>query len=830
MRLTTFLGACAGILVMAAGCSVQFGSDTDENGAGGSGGTSSGERVSIDGAIAPNDAPLPPFEAGGPARQVASIEGPNGNVFSLIENELMVAAASKADVDGLVARYNGEILATYDFASDGDTSGLTFYAVRIDSKLADSAVLEDSLAEQDGGGPNGIKVSSAAALGTMAAFAAELKRGISVFPNFVMRPDAIADRDSAESTTAVEHAGDYSQNAFEWPYMKRGGPMDIGVAEAWRVLEAHDKLDTRVPVLIMDAGFRNTPDMPADTVLVGASNWDQPNTSQCCNGTCDCRWHGTGSARAAGAMANDSFGGVGSGGPVVKPLLLQSPVANFFDYLRYIIDVAAGAAGANIINISASTTIDQWVCDLSGLGLGPAGACSLPHRLGEALRAANRLLIASAGNDGSRNLDSGDFTIPCEMNGTVCVGGLAWNSAMRDTGSSYATRGSAGAIDLYAPFEVWVGPDPETPTVDQATIFSGTSASAPFVAGIAALVKAANPSLSASGIAGVLQTTAHTAGPPRVHRWVNAYAAVKQAVGGAVPPFVQIVTPTDGSTGPRLYVPTKFKATLESELPGATVTWNSSLDGPLGTGLNPTFVGPMSFGTHTITATATVSGVSHTDSVEMTLTNTAPVASILTPGVGSSFYTGQLVSLLGSSVDQNENGQTLTNAQVSWFVDGTLLGSGHARDIAPGSLSLGSHTLKFVANDGSLTSEATRTIQILPNPVNLPPNITSLTPPTGTDLGYADVNLGGSWVKQVVLKAVATDPDGPTLPNSAYSWSTTYTHMGTTTTTPLGTGSTITANLAGVCNTVQHTVTVTVTDSGNAKASKSAVYTVHLFC
>ncbi len=811
-----------GLALAFSGCSSD--STTDDQ----TGGPGPSSVVEIDKSVLVDSAVIPPFEEGGPERHLGTLTSPSGNVMQFYENELVVAAKDKADVDALVKRYDGKILASMDLSKAGDDSGNVFYAVRINAERADVAAMDAALGEV-GSAPAGLKVSSATALGTLAAFVAESKRGLSVFPNFIMAPDAIPQREVAEAETASgAHAGDYSPNPFTWPYMQRGGDLNIGVAEAWRVLEANDKLDNEVRLLIMDAGFKND-DLPESTELVGFTRFNDPNQGKCCNNTCDCPWHGTGSARAAAGRVDNARGAAGPGGPVAKPLLLQSPREDFFDIIRYVAGLVEGAARAQIISMSASTTIDQWVCDTSGFFLGELGVCAFPHRLGLAIRAANVLWVASAGNNNARDLDSGDFTIPCEMAGTVCVGGLNWNTPTVSSGSTRASKRENGSIDIYAPFELWVGSDPEDLSVNEATIFSGTSASAPFVAGVAALIKAANPSLHANQVEAILKSTANTGNLYQAHRWVNAYEAVKQAVGGAVPAFITITKPSDSASDPRVAGPVQFKSVVESDGGSPTVSWSSSLDGPLGTGENFTYTGLLSIGAHTISAAVTAHGLTYTDSVSYTLTNTAPVVDIVSPGTGSNFYVGQLISLLGSSTDNNEPGATLTNAQVTWQIDGSPSGTGHAKDIAPNSLSVGAHTIKFTGNDGELSHSNQISINVLSNPTNLPPNITSMLPATGTNFGHADKQIGGKWVKQVNLTAAATDPDGPALPNSAYTWQTKYFNGTSTVTENLGTGKSITANLAGICNQVTHTVTVSVTDGTNV-SKKSATYYVKLFC
>jgi subtilisin family serine protease len=61
--------------------------------------------------------------------------------------------------------------------------------------------------------------------------------------------------------------------------------------------------------------------------------------------------------------------------------------------------------------------------------------------------------------------------------------------------------------------------------------FGGTSASTPFIAGIAAALKAYNPSLTSAQVNEILRRTAWTDSPDRnVSHYVNAYRALREVV------------------------------------------------------------------------------------------------------------------------------------------------------------------------------------------------------------------------------------------------------------------------------------------------------------
>jgi type VII secretion-associated serine protease mycosin len=132
------------------------------------------------------------------------------------------------------------------------------------------------------------------------------------------------------------------------------------------------------------------------------------------------------------------------------------------------------------------------------------------------------VVVAAAGNRGSGTEEVG---APATMPGVLAVGGVTQN------GTS-STDASAQGITLgvSAPSENLVGVIPGGGYV----LWDGTSGASPIVAGVAALVRAAHPELSAANVINRIIATAHDkgpAGPDDLYGYglVDAAAAVKTA-------------------------------------------------------------------------------------------------------------------------------------------------------------------------------------------------------------------------------------------------------------------------------------------------------------
>jgi subtilisin family serine protease len=165
--------------------------------------------------------------------------------------------------------------------------------------------------------------------------------------------------------------------------------------------------------------------------------------------------------------------------------------------------------GAGVISLSLTRNTSEW-----------------PESWDDAFRYAAEkdvVVIASAGNRGSGTMAVG---APATMPGVLAVGGVTREGVASDAASSQGIT-----IAVMAPSEGLVGAVPG----GGYTSWSGTSGATPIVAGIAALVRSAFPSMDANNVINRLVATAtpvtdNVPDPLYGFGLVNAYDAVTRSV------------------------------------------------------------------------------------------------------------------------------------------------------------------------------------------------------------------------------------------------------------------------------------------------------------
>lgn len=303
---------------------------------------------------------------------------------------------------------------------------------------------------------------------------------------------------------------------------------------------------------------------------IGCSPASGPNPMMCNNNPC--RWHGFGVASTAVGTVNNGIGAAGTGGQVSKPILAKSRLE--FGTIKAV-DYAS-FSGADIISMSISLEVPGicydpgfWgtVADIASLGLSDYYACHGPFKSVLSDAANNGILVlSSAGNNGE---DVQNNVFPCIDGNVLCVGALDDDPEhtpyqgtsdpkfpghyplpqprLYHSGSWNSNYG--GSVRIYAPTNILVPDIADDGTfTGKLKAFGGTSASAPFVAGIAAMMKHVNHSLSGNQILDILLSTARD-GHGFAIKYVDAYDALVAAAGGYhIPPEIYALTDEFGNS------------------------------------------------------------------------------------------------------------------------------------------------------------------------------------------------------------------------------------------------------------------------------------------
>lgn len=560
------------------------------------------------------------FDDGAP-RPVAVARSPRGGLSRFVENELLLTTTDEAAAKALALRWNGRILRRIDrprFPQRGST-----YVIRVDVGQGPTALFGEA--------ERGFAFSSPGSRNLLAIAMRERQAGLNVSLN---RLDAAT---GGMITSTVEGG---SNDALSLDYMRKGGPLDVNVADAWSALSLAGKLNPgSIDVAVLDTGF--------DTGRKDFAELDLPNgpgvnvgppAQRPCGPTgkeAPCPWHGTHTAETLAGIANDGRGVAGPAGPVARPWLVD--IGATHDDMLWAFHFAVAQPGMRIINMSFARRVERgnfftgaWSSDLEDFEDDTLAA-----------RQAGLLLFAGASNDGEdvdALNDDGDeafWIAPCENDGVICVAG--WQDAtafpgsggkIPDIQSNYGS-GLGGTVRIWGPWCAMVGDDFDQQGPDVSQQVCGTSTATPFVAGVAALVWAANPTLSADQVWTILDTTAVQGGP--LVRRVKAFDAVRAALlaGGVnTPPSVTITAPGAGSTlsqGGKTPL-TASTWDVEDGFNCCTAAWR--VDGVAVDAPHPFAGEPL--GTKTIAVTITdKGGATATDSIQATLVNFPPTVKIV---------------------------------------------------------------------------------------------------------------------------------------------------------------------------------------------------------
>ena len=279
---------------------------------------------------------------------------------------------------------------------------------------------------------------------------------------------------------------------------------DMDVPEAWNLSTG---LGTTVAVV--DSGVRAShPDLAGR--VAGGHDWidsdDNPN---------DLYGHGTHVAGTIGATRDNGIGVAG-----VAPDVTIMP-------LRVLDANGAGsvAAGAAAFAYAADVGVRVVNASFGGQGFSQTEYNAIANHPGT-------LYVVAAGNEGENN-DGSNATYPCAYNlpNILCVGA----SDANDQRASFSNYG-ATTVDVFAPgVGIW-----STYTAPDYVQRDGTSMATPHVAGIAALLRARDSTLTAdaikSAILGSADPVASMCGIAVTGGRANAFAALDSLTNGQPPP------------------------------------------------------------------------------------------------------------------------------------------------------------------------------------------------------------------------------------------------------------------------------------------------------
>ena len=333
---------------------------------------------------------------------------------------------------------------------------------------------------------------------------------------------------------------------------------------AWELTTGSDE----VVIAVIDTGILDHPDL-RDRVIAGYDfisdtgnaldgdgiDPDPTDPGDACGGLFPSTFHGTHVAGTLGAATNNGVGvaGVTWASKIMPLRVLGCDGGTSFD----IVQAVRYAAGLD----NASGTLPPKAASIINLSLGGPGGSLSEERAFQEAQAAGSLIIAAAGNEGS-SLPN----YPAAYEGVISVSA----TTIDDRLASYSNFGST--IDIAAPggdntadlngdaqpdLILSTDGDDDGPITPSYEFKAGTSMAAPHVAGVAALMKALLPTLTADAFTRALeagQLTDDLGEPGRDELFgygrLNALKAVRfaQAVASGETPPAPLVLRASPST------------------------------------------------------------------------------------------------------------------------------------------------------------------------------------------------------------------------------------------------------------------------------------------
>ncbi|MGH8856216.1 MAG: S8 family peptidase, partial [Telluria sp.] len=333
--------------------------------------------------------------------------------------------------------------------------------------------------------------------------------------------------------------------AQQWHYTDTTGGLRLPTA--WDL-----STGTGVIVAVIDTGFRPHTDMAGQnlpgydfisTAAVGndgngrdsdasdPGDWVAANECGAGSPASGSSWHGTHVAGTVAAKTNNSVGvaGVAYNARIVPVRVL----GKCGGYTSDIADAITWSSGGTVSGVPANANVAKVL----NMSLGGSGACDATTQSAiNGARSRGSVVVVAAGND---NMNVSNAS-PANCSGVIAV------AATGKTGgrASYSNYGTL--VDVAAPggdgsFSVisTLNAGTSAPGADNYAGYQGTSMATPHVAGVAALMLSAKPTLTPDQVESMLKSSAR-AFPATCSGCgtgiVDATAAVNAALGTVIPP------------------------------------------------------------------------------------------------------------------------------------------------------------------------------------------------------------------------------------------------------------------------------------------------------